>query len=69
MPLPPAVLKDFEESGTEISSSECQSADDSEYKYTGDHRPMLFGQEELNDLVRDLDLPKVSALLLNSRLK
>ena len=32
-------------------------------------RATLFGQKELNDLVRDLDLPKLSALLLGSRLK
>ena len=31
-----------------------------------DHRPTLFGQEELNDVVRDLDLPELSALLGSS---
>ena len=31
--------------------------------------PQLFNQFELNDLVRDLDLPKESAELLGSRLK
>ncbi|KAI6647804.1 hypothetical protein LOD99_8519 [Oopsacas minuta] len=31
--------------------------------------PKLFSQEDLNDLVRDLDLSKESALLLGSRLK
>ncbi|KAI6653894.1 hypothetical protein LOD99_3070 [Oopsacas minuta] len=31
--------------------------------------PQLFNQSELNDLVRDLDLPKESAELLGSRLK
>ena len=68
IPTPPAVLKDIEESDAEMSSSECQSADDSEYKYNKDHRPTLFGQEELNDLVWHLDLSKLSALLLGSRL-
>ena len=29
----------------------------------------LFNQAELNDLVRDLSLPKASALILGSRLK
>ena len=52
-----------------MSSSDCQSAYDSEYECSGDNRPTLFGQEELNDLVRDLDLTKLSALLLGSRLK
>ena len=55
-----------EESDAKMFSSERQSADDSEYEYNKDHRPTLFGQEEANDLVRDLDLPKLSAFLLSS---
>ena len=66
---PPAVLKDLEESSAEMTSSDCKSAHDSEYERNGDHRPTLLGQEELNDLVRDLDLPKLPALLPGSRLK
>ena len=66
-PAPSAVLKDFEESSAEkLTSSDCKSVDDSECKYNGDYRPTLFGQE-LNDLVRDLDFPKLSAFLLGSR--
>ena len=63
---PPAVLKDFEESSAKMSS-DCKSAGDSEYECKGDHRPTLFRQE-LNDLKRDLVFPKLSALLLGSRL-
>ena len=67
VPTPPPVLIDVEDSTTssDLSSSECQS----EYECFGGERPRLFSQEELNDLVRDLDLPKVSAVLLGSRLK
>ena len=52
-----------------MSSSDCKSADDSKYERNGGHIPSLFGQEELNDLVQNLDLLKLSALLLGSRLK
>ena len=68
VPVPtPPVLIDVEDSTTssDLSSSECQS----EYECFEGERPRLFSQEELNDLVRDLDLPKVSAVLLGSRLK
>ena len=58
---------DVEDSTTssDLSSSDCQS----EYECFKGERPRLFSQEELNDLVRDLDLPKVSAVLVDSRLK
>ena len=52
-----------------MSSSDCKSAGDSEYECSEDLRSTLFVQQELNDLVRDLDLPKLSALRLGSRLK
>ena len=68
VPAPPAVLKELEESSGEMFSFYCQSAYDSEYECSGDNRPTLFEQEELKDLVRDLDLPKLGALL-GSRLK
>ena len=64
IPTPPALLKDVEESDAKMSSFECQSADDLQYECNKDHRPTLFGQEELNDLVQGLDLPKLLALLL-----
>ena len=67
IPTSPAVLKDVEESDAEISSSESRSADDSEYECNKNHRPTLFGQEEPNDLVRDLELSKLFAFLLGSR--
>ena len=44
---------------TECSGHECNS----------DQQPKSFNQAELNDLVRDLNLPKSSALILGSRLK
>ena len=58
---------DVEDSTTcsDLSSSECQS----EYECFEGERSRLFSQEELNDLVRDPDLPKVSAVLLGSKLK
>ena len=39
------------------------------YEYGDDQQPKPFNQTELNDLVRDLNLPKASALILGSRLK
>ena len=69
VPASPAALKDLEESSAEMSSSHCKSPDDSEYQCSGDQSPTLFGQEELNDLVRDLNFPQLSALLPGSRLK
>ena len=67
VPTPPPVLIDVEDSTTssDLSSSECQS----QYECFEGERPRLFSQEELNDMVRDLDLAKVSAVLLGSRLK
>ena len=41
----------------------------SEREDDGDQQPKLFSQAELNDLVRDLNLPKDSALFLASRWK
>ena len=69
IPLPPRVLKTVEDSVSEKSLSDSQSTDCSEYKYGDDQQPKLFNQAELNDLVRDLNLPKTSALILGSRLK
>ena len=41
----------------------------SDYEYDKDQQPKPFNQGELNDFVRDLNLPKSSALILGSRLK
>ena len=46
-----------------------QVTDCSKYEYGDDQQPKPFNQAELNDLVRDLNLPKTSALILGSRLK
>ena len=51
------------------SWSDSQLTKSSEYECDGDQQPKPFNQAELNDLVRDLNLPKASALILGSRLK
>ena len=43
--------------------------DESSSDFEVDTRPKLFSQEEINDLVTDLNLPKDAAELLRSRLK
>ena len=69
IPLPPRLLKTIEDSVSEKSWSDCQSTESSEYECDDDQQPKPFNQAELNDLVRDLSLPKASALNLGSRLK
>lgn len=68
----------FEDTSIEESSSsqdETQSITttddhhDASFPDDNDEQPKLFSQNELNDLVRDLNLPKDSAELLASRLK
>lgn len=68
LPIPVfSVLPQITLSSTEeISSPEDDSGDED---FSGTTLPQLFSQEELNDLVRDLNLPKNSAELLASRLK
>ena len=58
-------LETVEDSVSEKSWSDSQS----EYECDDDQQPKPFNQAELNDLVRDLILPKASALILSSRLK
>ena len=69
IPLPPRVLETVKYSVSEKSWSDSQLTESSKYECDGDQQPKLFNQVELNDLIRDLDLPKASALLLSSRLK
>ena len=69
IPLPPRVLEAVENSVSEESFSGSQLTECSEYEYNDDHQQKPFNQAELNDLVRDLNLPKASALILGSRLK
>ncbi|GBM91596.1 hypothetical protein AVEN_164202-1 [Araneus ventricosus] len=65
--LPDTVENIFFYSDTE---SECQIDDDVDEVYDSiSDEPKLFTQSELNDLVRDLNLPRDSAEVLRSRLK
>ena len=69
IPLPPRVLETVKDSVSEEFLSDSQLTDCSEYEYGDDQQPKPFNQAKLNDLVRDLNLPKTSALILGSRLK
>ncbi len=62
-----SVLSQITLPSTEEDSS---PEDDTRYQdFSVEALPQLFSQVELNDLVRDLNLPKISAQLLASRLK
>ncbi|CAH1962197.1 unnamed protein product [Acanthoscelides obtectus] len=63
---PPVTLGEIPGSG----ESEVQSQDDqdSSSDFEDDTRPKLFFQEEINDFLRDLDVPKDAAELLGTRL-
>ena len=66
VPSPPNTLDDIQLS----SGSETYSNDESDFCHDDEsNEPQVFGQSELNDLVRDLGLAKESAELLGSRLK
>ena len=67
--LPPRVLETVEDSVSKKSLSDSQLAECSEYQYDDNQQPKPFNQAELNDLVRDLNFPKASSLILGSRLK
>ena len=69
IPLPPRVLETVKDSVSEKSWSNSQLIESSENDCDDDQQPKLFNQAELNDLVRDLNLPKASVLILGSRLK
>ena len=64
IPIPPLQL-------AELSESESDDDRDSGdvYNPAEDKQPKLFSQDDLDDLMRDLDLPKASAELLASRLQ
>ena len=66
-PLPPATMIDS--SFSEDSASDTATKKDGIYIPDADSFPHLLSQEELNDLVRDLELPKEKAELLGSRLQ
>ena len=63
------VLETVEDSISEKSWSDSQLTESSKFECDDDQQPKPFNQAELNDLVRDLNLPKASALILGSRLK
>ena len=65
IPLPPTTL-DEQSTESESSSMEANNDDSDAASYSG--TPKLMSQSDLDDLVRDLDLPKESAELLGSRL-
>ena len=69
IPLPLRVLETVENSVSEKSWSDSQLTESSEYQCDDDQQPKPFNQAKLNDLVRDLNLSKASALILGSRLK
>ena len=69
IPLPPRVLETDEDSVSEKSWSHSQLTESSEYECDDDQQPKPFDQADLNDLVRELNLPKASTLILDSRLK
>ena len=64
-------LPELEEEGFISSSDQSQGEEDVDFQSASclSDKPMLFNQLELNDLVRDLYLPKQSAELLASRLQ
>jgi len=67
IPLPPRYLETVDDSISEESLSDSQMTECSEYECK--QQPKLFTQAELNDLVRDMNLPKHSALIQGARSK
>ena len=63
------MLETVEDSVSEKSWSGSQLTESSEHECDDDQQSKPFDRAELNDLVRDLNLPKASALILGSRLK
>ena len=73
VPLPPEKLDNVYEDVESVpgisNDDHNDDNDDDVYDPSVSDEPQLFTQSELNDLVKDLDLPKDSAELLGSRLK
>lgn len=64
IPKPPSELpQNFSEAGTTSEGS------GDEFAFSTNEEPQLFSQDDLDDLIRDLNLSKKSAQLLGSRLK
>ena len=73
-PLPPkngldTLADEVEEDSDEGSTPAPKGSTDSEYDTEESSKPILFSQERLNDLIRDLALSKQKAELLASRLQ
>ncbi|XP_044752720.1 uncharacterized protein LOC123312391 [Coccinella septempunctata] len=64
----PELTEDDTETSTSDEVKRIQSENDSDFE-ADLATPQCFNQEELNDLIRDLNLSKESAELLASRLK
>ena len=65
IPIPPNELENVLSSDSEQSAFE---STDPDFTFEAEQGPQLFNQMELNDLVRDLNLPKEASELLASRL-
>ena len=66
IPVPPTTLR---ETSTESDSSSPEDDIDDNYAASDCRTRKLMSQSDLDDLVRDLDLPKESAELLGSKLQ
>nr|CAH7755025.1 unnamed protein product [Callosobruchus chinensis] len=64
VPIPPKVVQ-----SVESEPSKDSEIDIFEPSASRSHEPQLFSQSELNDLVRDLGLPKDLSEILGSRLR
>lgn len=67
IPVPEPPVNVFLESSDEESGS--NEEDNSDFEFESSNKPHLISQGELNDLVRDLNLSKIQAELLGSRLQ
>jgi len=72
MPEPPKeynLNSEMEEEDTEKTGSHEEAPADPDFQGPASESPHKLTQNELNDLVHDLELPKVKAELLASRMK
>lgn len=70
MPVPiPPIVDGLDEEIDSVPAESFSEIDDPDFTPPSSEEPHLVSQEELNDLIRDLELPKTKAQLLASRLK